>query len=569
VEYTTAKSCLDNALHGTSSMYTKYFGFNEKPFTLTPNPRFIFLSKNHKEAFAHLLYGINNHYGFIELTGEVGTGKTTVLRTLLGQLTDDNYRTALIFSPCLTGVELLRSIITEFGLNSTSEYANELLAELNRFLLSETASGRTVVLVIDEAQNLQPDVLEQIRLISNLETENDKLIQIILAGQPELELLLARPDLRQLNQRIAVRYKLRSMHMDETRSYIWQRMEVAGETGGVSFTGPAITWIYLCTRGVPRMINILCDRALLIAYGDERRRITSLIVLRAMRELLNRPHVRRVSLVSGGMIALVALACLAAIAMRWLPASLSPQKPLPQLAVMTPPAPAIEQPQVPPGDTTTIAVEKLQREIRSYDQSDTHVQAFNALAGRWGVRPIKIFSKGMDIPGTFRRIAAKRDLRVTLFKGSLDDVIRYDLPFIAATTVSGDLGAYSYAVTAVRGSTLTISPALFDSHTISSHDLASISNGTFYLVWHNPGQIPVSISKGEKRLEIKVLQRLLMRAGFFRGEINGDYNAATADAVLKFQQAKGIPANESLGELTVAVLCRYDTGRKFPSLKES
>jgi general secretion pathway protein A len=552
-------------------MYTKYFGFNEKPFTLTPNPRFIFLSKNHKEAFAHLLYGINNHYGFIELTGEVGTGKTTVLRTLLGQLTDDNYRTALIFSPCLTGVELLCSIITEFGLDSTSEYANELLAVLNRFLLEETAAGRTVVLVIDEAQNLQPDVLEQIRLISNLETENDKLIQIILAGQPELELLLARPDLRQLNQRIAVRYKLRSMHMDETRSYIRQRMEVAGETGGVSFSGAAITWIYLCTRGVPRLINILCDRALLIAYGDERRRITSVIVLRAMWELLNRPRVRRFYLVSAGMIAIIAaVACLAAIAaVRWHPAGLSAQKPLPPSTVMATPAPANEQPQVQAGRTTPLAAEKLKQEIRSYDQSDTHVLAFNALAGQWGVRPIKIFSKGLDIPDTFRRIAAKRDLRITLFKGSLDDVIRYDLPFIVATTVTGELGAYSYAVTAVRDGSLTISPALFDSHTISRSDLASIANGTFYLVWQNPGQIPVSISKGEKRLEIKALQRLLMQAGFLRDAVDGDYNAATVAAVLKFQRANGIPANESLGELTVALLCRYDRGRTFPSLKAS
>src|SRR6185369_1589411 len=213
-------------------MYNKYFGFNEKPFTLTPNPRFIFLSKNHKEAFAHLLYGINNHYGFIELIGEVGTGKTTVLRTLLGQLLhDDNYRTALIFNPCLSGIELLRSINHEFGIKADCEYANELLAEMNRFLLSENAEGRTVVLVIDEAQNLKPEVLEQLRLISNLETEDDKLIQIILAGQPELAALLERPELRQLNQRIAVRYKLKSMNMDETRAYIRHRMEVAGETG--------------------------------------------------------------------------------------------------------------------------------------------------------------------------------------------------------------------------------------------------------------------------------------------------------------------------------------------------
>lgn len=300
-------------------MYTRYFGFNKKPFTLTPNPRFIFLSKNHKEAFAHLLYGINNHYGFIELIGEVGTGKTTVLRTLLGQLHDDNYRTALIFNPCLSGIELLRSINHEFGIKADNEYANELLAELNRFLLAENVEGRTVVLVIDEAQNLQPDVLEQLRLISNLETENDKLIQIILAGQPELAALLERPELRQLKQRIAVRYRLNSMITDETRAYIRHRMEVAGETGGVSFSRWAIHLIHLYTRGIPRMINILCDRSLLIAYGDERRRIGTGVVNQAICEIIGHARGRRYYLAFACIAILVLLISIAAAAMRWLP----------------------------------------------------------------------------------------------------------------------------------------------------------------------------------------------------------------------------------------------------------
>jgi general secretion pathway protein A len=546
-------------------MYTTYFGFNEKPFTLTPNPRFIFLSRNHKEAFAHLLYGINNHYGFIELTGEVGTGKTTVLRTLLGQLQDDAYRTALIFSPCQTGVELLRSINSEFGLDSRSEYANELLAVLNRFLLAETAAGRTVVLVIDESQNLQPDVLEQIRLISNLETENDKLIQIILAGQPELELLLGRSDLRQLNQRIAVRYKLRSMGRDETRHYIRQRMEVAGETGGVSFSDAAIAWIYISTSGVPRMINILCDRALLIAYGDERRRITAGIVLRGMWELLNRPRSRRVSLVSAAIIALVAMACLAVIALQWLPAGLRVRQPQPSPAVMAAPV-RVSAPQVIAPVKPDYATERLKEEIGTYDQNDTHVQAFNALAVQWGVRPIKVFNEPLDVPDMFRRIAAKRNLRVTLFKGSLDDIVRFDLPFIVVTAVAGKLGPYCYAVTAAHNGSLSVSPALFDSHGISKNDLASIATGTYYLVWKNPGQIPDTISRGERRIEVRGVQRLLKQAGFYQGEIDGDYSTLTADAVGKFQQSAGIPANESLGELTVAALTRYATSYKVPSL---
>lgn len=270
-------------------MYTTHFGFNEKPFALTPNPRFMYLSHNHKEAFAHLLYGINNRHGFMCLVGEVGTGKTTLLRALLGRLQDQHYRTALIFNPCLTAVELLQSINQEFGLTSISEHASELLNMLNHYLLSENSHGHTVVLVIDEAQNLLPDVLEQIRLISNLETENDKLIQIILAGQPELGKLLKKPELRQLDQRIAVRYTLKAMKRDETGAYIRHRIETAGSDSRAAFSSSAVGLIHLYSRGIPRMINILCDRALLNAYSHEHQRISWGTVFRAIWELRELP----------------------------------------------------------------------------------------------------------------------------------------------------------------------------------------------------------------------------------------------------------------------------------------
>lgn len=550
-------------------MYTRYFGFNEKPFTLTPNPRFLFLSKNHKEAFAHLLYGINNHYGFIELTGEVGTGKTTVLRTLLGQLQDESHPTALIFSPCLTGVELLRSINTEFGLDAKSEYANELLAELNRFLLSETAAGRTVVLVIDEAQNLEPDVLEQIRLISNLETENDKLIQIVLSGQPELETLLGRSDLRQLNQRIAVRYKLRSLSMDETRSYIRQRMEVAGETGGVSFSRAAVSLIHLCTRGVPRMVNILCDRALLVAYGDECRRVTVIIVVRAMWELMNRSQERRISLASVVVIALVFAVCLTMLSKGGMPANLFAQKPLATTSKVIAPAPLDVVPPRTSADKASPAAERLKQEILSFDQNDTHILAFNAIAERWRVRPIKVLNGGLDIPDTFRRIASYRGLRVTLFKGSLDEALRFDLPFVVVTGVSGVLGEYCYAVTSANNGLFAVSPALLDTQSMPGSDLESISNGTFYLVWQNFYHIPDSISPGERRIEVHKLQQLLKQAGFYHDQINGTYGSKTVEAVRAFQRSLGIDGNDSLGEVTLAALTRFDSRHTIPSLKEN
>ena len=256
-------------------MYCHYYGFREKPFNITPNPRFLYLSKNHKEAFAHLLYGINSHAGFIELTGEVGTGKTTVLRTILEQLDDDSHRTAIILNPCLSALELLRNINREFGIAHEGLENGALLEELNRFLLLENRAGRTIVLVIDEAQNLAPAVLEQIRLISNLETESDKLIQILLAGQPELNALLARPELRQLAQRITVRYHLLPMDFEDSCSYIRHRLQVAGGGGWINFSAAAMKRIFTFAKGSPRLINRACDRALLIGYTEDTGEISS------------------------------------------------------------------------------------------------------------------------------------------------------------------------------------------------------------------------------------------------------------------------------------------------------
>jgi general secretion pathway protein A len=486
-------------------MYTKYFGFNEKPFTLTPNPRFIYLSKNHKEAFAHLLYGINNHYGFIELIGEVGTGKTTVLRTLLNQLQEDTYRTALIVNPCLTGVELLRSICQEFGLTVQSEYASDHLVAINNFLLSETSNGRTVVLVIDESQNLDPVVLEQIRLISNLETENDKLIQIVLAGQPELGVLLERPDLRQLNQRIAVRYRLKSMDMLETRAYIRHRMEVAGETGGVSFTLFAIRCIYYYTRGIPRMINILCDRSLLIAYGEERRRISAGIVFRASKELLDATQGKRLSLVFAGLLlAAVIFVALTGNVRQFVSAAKIARTGQPAAF----PAPLVTQKttKVPITETSGVGAPTankqfllLKQEIVSHDQKSVHLQAFNAIADKLAVRRITLLSGDLfTVPKMFSRFAAKRNLQVTEFKGTLDDVIRFNIPFLVVTKFSDTVGPYCIAVTSAGKDSVTTSSVFFGRRTLSKNNLNSIAAGTFYLVRKESGQIPDKAKSEQK-----------------------------------------------------------------------
>jgi len=266
-------------------MYCDFFGFSEKPFTITPNPHFVFLSTVHREAFARLLYGVNCHAGFISLTGEVGTGKTTMLRTLLAQLEPEKYTSALIFNPCMSGEQLLAGICREFGIEADEQARFGYLDALNRFLVEQNSAGRTVVLVIDEAQNLEPEVLEQVRMISNLETERDKLIQIILAGQPELNDILRRHDLRQLNQRITVRCRLTPMKLDETARYINHRLKISGSRIPDIFSRAAIRSIYNFSHGIPRLINVACEQALVMSWTLETRAVSRSIVAEVIAEL--------------------------------------------------------------------------------------------------------------------------------------------------------------------------------------------------------------------------------------------------------------------------------------------
>jgi general secretion pathway protein A len=267
-------------------MYTGFFGLNEKPFAITPDPRYLFLSERHAEALAHLLYGVTESGGFIQLTGEVGTGKTTVVRSLLEQLPPDT-EVALVLNPRLSPHEFLLAICEELRIALTLEdrgSAKAIVDSLNQHLLEAHADGRRVVLIVDEAQNLSPDVLEQIRLLTNLETAKQKLLQIILIGQPELRQLLARTDLRQLAQRVTGRYHLEPLDQKETRAYIRHRLRVAGG-GGETFTNGATSVIHHQARGIPRLINVICDRALLGAYSREQTRVTSATAARAAREV--------------------------------------------------------------------------------------------------------------------------------------------------------------------------------------------------------------------------------------------------------------------------------------------
>jgi len=246
-------------------MYERYFHLTERPFSLTPDPDFLFLSASHQQALDHLLFGLETGEGFIVMTGDIGVGKTTVCRTLLGRLSE-RFTTALVLNPMLTEKELIRGILGDFGVGSGNGTKKDCLDTLNRFLLDEAESGRRPVLIVDEAQNLSPGLLEQVRLLSNLETEKRKLLQIVLIGQKELKEKLVLPSLRQLNQRVTVRAEILALTPGETSRYIQHRLAVAGGEGRPFLSVGAERAIFRHSKGVPRRINMLCDRAFLSSY---------------------------------------------------------------------------------------------------------------------------------------------------------------------------------------------------------------------------------------------------------------------------------------------------------------
>lgn len=264
-------------------MYNDFYGFRESPFNITPDPRFLFMSERHREAFDHLLFGIRERKGFIQLTGEVGAGKTTLCRAALEAL-GPTFKTALILNPVLTAAQLIRAILVELGLKPGRDRGAN-IEILNRFLLDQVAAGNDVVLLIDEAQDLSADLLEEVRLLSNLETDQRKLLQIALIGQPELRDKLNDRRLRQLRQRITVRYHLAPLDAYETRHYIAYRLQVAGANSKPTLNRWAHFWIYRYSQGVPRLINAVCDKTLLCGYVDSTQELTGRHVRRAIREL--------------------------------------------------------------------------------------------------------------------------------------------------------------------------------------------------------------------------------------------------------------------------------------------
>ena len=521
-------------------MYCEYYGFSEKPFTITPNSRFVFLSKNHREAFAHLLYGIENRVGFIQLTGEVGTGKTTVLRTLLGQLGDEQHHTALIFNPSLTADELLPLIAREFGITGEVGGNVELLNSLYQFLLKENAAGRSVVLVMDEAQNLSPEVMEQVRLISNLETETEKLIQIVLAGQPELEELLDRSDLRQIRQRIAVRFHLRPMDFEDTCAYVRHRLEVAGGTGSVTFTPTALRRLYASSGGTPRLINVYCDRALLIGYGDGVREIGAGMMAQAVREVSGkgtpRPFVRPALFLAAFLLLVCAMAFF----------GLSSQR-------------KETSGQVESGTPANIRKAEPERKEALPLAALNHVLApwHVSLADRLdGENPIK----------AMKRIAKERGLYFTRFNGTSSFLGRLDMPALLEDVAPGSGERRYLALTGREADDLLVSPAAAGRERLAGSGPGGRWSGPVYIPWKDPLQLSLPIKPGARGGGAGSIQRLLKGAGFYGGAITAELDQETVAAIRRFQASWGITVNGKVAEQTLLLLLRASGDKTLPLL---
>src|ERR1700753_2118282 len=373
-------------------MYLTFFGLNEKPFAITPDPRYLYLSERHAEALAHLLYGINEAGGFVQLTGEVGTGKTTIVRSLLAQ-TPKNAEIALILNPKMTAPEFLLTICEELGIgvpDAATESLKDLVDILSGYLLRAHAGGRRVVVVVDEAQNLAPTVLEQVRLLTNLETNTRKLLQIILIGQPELRELLARNELRQLAQRITGRYHLNPLTTAETAAYVRHRLRVAGATTDI-FSPGALTEVHRLATGVPRVINVVCDRALLGAYSMDRHRVTPNLVRNAASEVFGKRFTPHWLPWIGTGAAATLLALTIALLWSFKPwnssshAAAAPKEQPKVAAVVPTKTPAVVQPAAPPAKPTLSGHELTDLLAQHTSETDTD-SAFSKLFGIWRIQ---------------------------------------------------------------------------------------------------------------------------------------------------------------------------------------
>jgi general secretion pathway protein A len=537
-------------------MYWEYFGFKEPPFALTPNPAFLFLSSPHQEALAHLLFAIENRVGFIELSGEVGTGKTTLVRTLLNQLDPESHRTALIFNPTVSPLGLLKEINSEFGIASGGSEIRDLHQALNLFLLDENRAGRTVVLVIDEAQNLSPEVLEQVRLISNLETESDKLIQIVLVGQPELNNLLARQELRQLDQRITVRYHLKPISFADTGDYIRHRIKFAADgREPLTFSPGALQKIFRHSKGVPRLINSVCDRAVLLAYTRESKEVSPSMAAIAIADLGkgNRSSAKAKKR---------AFACLALAAVVATLCALPPWRPASAGKLSEQQDKAVAQPGGEP--SAALSRDTAAKALAAVPEQEDLYAAVNAILSAWQAPALHAVP---GRPASLRTLARQRGLSVTRIKGNVDALARLDAPALLEIPVPGG-GNRLVAITAIGKEAVTVAPAIAGHTTIAKEELGRLWPGNALILWKDFHNL-ASRAKHADKEGIRVLQGLLKDVGCYSGAINGRGGRNIQAAVSEFQRREQVAVDGQATGETLLRLYRRAGGFFPPGLKKS
>jgi len=580
-------------------MYQDFFGFKERPFQLLPNPAYLFLGRSHEEALAHLLYAVSHGEGFVEISGEVGTGKTTLCRALLESLGEE-VEAAYIFHPKLDPLELLQAVGAEFGIASRADTTRGMIEILHRFLIEKKEERKKVLLIIDEAQNLTRDVLEQVRLLSNLETTTSKLIQIILVGQPELIALLDSHEMRQLRQRLSLRCRLAPLTRDETREYIRYRVDQASrEARSNLFTRSAVARIYRYSGGIPRLINIACDRALLSAYGSDSLEVTGRIAGRAVRELTETgPSARgRVSREQKRIAVLLVLALILLLD-GLLPSgdrSRAPRPPAPPAADRPPapstpaaarpgPAPApeaarqAEAPQraepplrVEPRSAERRSPEEFMKFLESADRNETRRRALFLAMVPWNpggtARPKYDF---LDDDLTFFRLNAQTEgLSVTPVYGGVSMLNNLDLPTIMVVAGPGAPEPRYLTLTRISEQAFRLGGVGESGYVeLNAADIYDYWTGKAYVVWKNflglDGVIPLN-SSPESVVSLKIL---LSEMGFPGLDASADYDDATREAVFDIQKRHGIFVDGLVGPLTAIAIYNVARGFDIPHIKE-
>ncbi len=571
-------------------MYNNFFGFKEKPFKLVPNPAYFFLSKSHEEALAHLNYAISQGDGFVQITGEVGTGKTTLCRAFLERL-DSNTKAAYIFNPKLGPKQLLMTILDEFGIRSGRETTKDLIDALNSFLMRNKKHGNKVILVVDEAQNLSNNVLEQLRLLSNLETNQDKLIQIILVGQPELGTMLESHDLRQIGQRITLNYHLTPLKFNETKDYIQYRIGIAAQRTGIKFDRSAYYQIFKYSKGIPRLINIVCDRALLTAFVLNQHKITGSILKASIRELAGSRRMRNYGFADGRkglvLISLLTILVFAAIYHQPLlnklnsiftpsPGSVTAgHQPIP--AVLKPIKAALDiqstytpQPPVnPEKPVKRVQIVQLEDYLNNMDVGPSRYSAFQNAMRKWD-EPGEIQPNLHNIEDdqTFFRLSAKPSgFSILRLETDMNILMSLNLPAILEFYPPGSSSAGYLTMNKIEGESAQLSGA--GGETLIETKLSDIEfywSGIAYIPWKNFLQIWGTIPTQSYKESIISLKLLLHDIGYTDSEINGDYDEITQANIETIQAKYGVPVDGYVGPVTKIILYREKSSYNMPQL---